>query len=166
MRKNLKNKAIFQLAKMGANLWNPQSSNSQVHFQLAKIFAAYESTSRHTCAISQVHFPFSQPANQLANQVVKWGNLRINLRIPGNLKKCQPSFKSIFKPLISFIFISHNHSKLRKSPIKLRSPKFQSISSIGSPEVMRLKKKHLRAPNTHPMEHKPSNSSPFQPWPR
>nr|CAN59855.1 hypothetical protein VITISV_007249 [Vitis vinifera] len=28
-----------------------------------------------------------------------------------------------------------NHSQLRKSPIKLRSPKFQSISSIGSLEV-------------------------------
>nr|CAN73644.1 hypothetical protein VITISV_007334 [Vitis vinifera] len=59
-----------------------------------------------------------------------------------------------------------SHSKLRKSPIKLRSPKFQSISSIGSPEVVRLKRKHLRPPNTHPVEHKPSNSFPFQPWPR
>ena len=114
--------------------------------QLVKNFAAYESTSRHTCAISQVHFPFSHPANQVA----KWGNLRI----PGNLRKCQPLFKSIFKPLISSIFISHSHSKLRKSPIKLRSPKFQSISFIGSLEVVRLKRKHLRAPNMHLVEHK------------
>ena len=93
-------------------------------------------------------------------------SLGINLRIPGNLQKCQSSFKSIFKPLISSIFISHSHSKLRKNPIKLRSPKFQSISSIGSLEIMCLKRKHLCAPNTYPMEHKPSNSSLFQPWPR
>nr|CAN68518.1 hypothetical protein VITISV_036970 [Vitis vinifera] len=47
-----------------------------------------------------------------------------------------------------------SHSKLRKSPIKLRSPKFQSISFIGSLEVVRLKRKHLRAPNMHLVEHK------------
>ena len=93
-------------------------------------------------------------------------SLQINLQILGNLRKCQPSFKSIFKPLISSIFILHSHSKLQKSHIKLRSPKFPSISSIGSHEVVCLKRKQLCAPNTHPMEHKPSNFSPFQPWPR
>ena len=31
---------------------------------------------------------------------------------------------------------------------------------------MHLKRKHLRVPNMHLVEHKPSNSFPFQPWPR
>ncbi|KAL6315825.1 hypothetical protein AAG906_008211 [Vitis piasezkii] len=44
--------------------------------------------------------------------------------------------------------------------------KEESISSIESLEVVRLKRKHLQAPNTYPVEYKPSNSSPFQPWPR
>ena len=147
MRKSLKNRAIFQLAKIspivkfqlakiGSNLRNPQSSNLQVHYSTCK------STSKHTCAILQVQFQVSQ----LVNQVAKRGNLRTNLRIQANLRKCQLTFKFIFKPLISSIFISHNHSKLRKNPIKLRSPKFHSISSIGSLEVVRLKRKHSAHP--------------------
>ncbi|RVW81770.1 hypothetical protein CK203_049507 [Vitis vinifera] len=53
-------------------------------------------------------------------------------------------------PLLKPFMEPFNQDKeeLRKSPIKLQSPKFQSIFSIGSPEVLRLKRKHLRAPNT------------------
>ncbi|RVW43643.1 Retrovirus-related Pol polyprotein from transposon 17.6 [Vitis vinifera] len=50
--------------------------------------------------------------------------------------------------------------QVAKKPIKLRNPKFQA-SLHWKPEVVRLKRKHLRAPNTHPVEHKPSNSSHF-----
>ena len=126
--------------------------------QLAKIFAVCESTSRHMCAISQVQNPFLQ----LANQVVKWGNLRTNLRIEAYLRKYKPSFKFLFKHLMSSIFILHNHSKLRKNMISCKAPKFHSIPSIGSLEVMRLK----RNTSVHLVEQKLSDSSPFLPWPR
>ena len=122
MRKSLKkhsNISTFKnFASWNSNLgkWVPtweilkaQIRNSTI--QLAKIFASCESTSRNMCVISQVQNPFLQPVNQLVNQVAKLGNLWI----PGNLRKCQPSFKFLFKPLMSSIFILHSHSKLRKA---------------------------------------------------
>ena len=173
MRKCLKkhsNISTFKnFASWNSNLgkWEPtwEILKAQIRkstIQLAKIFVACENTSKHTCAISQVHFPFLQAANQLRNQVAKWGNLRINLRIPGNLRKCQPSFKFLFKHLIISFFISHSHFNLQKSPPSCEAQKFQRIPSIGSLEVMRLK----RNTSVHLVEQKLSDSSPFLPWPR
>ena len=160
MRKSLKNRAIFQLAKIspivkfqlakiGSNLRNPQSSNLQVHYSTCK------STSKHTCAILQVQFQVSQ----LVNQVAKRGNLRTNLRIQANLRKCQPMFKFIFKPLIFSIFISHSPFKLWNNPISCEAPKIPELETQRS---CVWRKTTMRA------QHPPcgTQASLFQPWPR
>ena len=106
------------------------------------------------CAISQVQNPILQPANQVA----KWGNLRTNFQIQANLRKYKSSFKFLFKPLIFSFFISHSHYKLRKSPTSCEAQKFQSIPSIGSPEVVGLKKTIPRT-SAYPVEHEPLHFS-------
>ena len=153
---------------MRANLRNPQSQISQVTIQLAKIFAAYETPPRHTCAISQVQNPISQlwtnlwnpqsqisqvhistcetpprhmcAISQLQNQI---SQLRINLRT--NLRKYQPSFKFLFKPLILAFFILHSHSKLR-SPKISEDPLHRKTRSRASEKDHSA---HLRVPYGH-----------------
>ena len=75
-------------------------------------------------------------------------------KITSNLRKYQPSFKFLFKPLVLSFFISHNHFNLRKSPPSGEAQKFQRISSKGNPKVVRLKRTTPRT-SAYPVEHEP-----------
>ena len=89
--------------------------------QVVKIFTA----AKHplgTCAISHLQSPISQLRNELWTrlrnhlQVAKWPS---SCEMAFKLRKGQPSFKRLFKPLIISNFILHNNFNLRKKLFKL-----------------------------------------------
>ena len=155
---------IINLQKMGTNLRNPKSLISQVHYSTCENFRSYKSTSRNTCAISQIKNPISQLRINLQNgpSCESTYEKGVNLRIHSNLRKYQLSFKFLFKPLILLFFISHSHFKLRNSRFKLRSPKISENPLHSKPRSRGSKEDHsahLRVPCG-------TRASPFQPWPR
>ena len=116
--------------------------------QVAKIFAA----AKHllgTCV------PFRNSKIQFCNYE---SSCEPSCEITSKLRKYQPSFKFIFKPLILSIFISHSHFNLRKSPPSCKAQKSQRILSKENPKVVRLKRTILRT-SVYPLEHKPLHFS-------
>ena len=87
--------------------------------QLVKIFAA----AKHLLG---TRVPFRNFKIQFRNYE---SSCKPTCEITSNLRKYQPSFKFLFKPLILSSFISHSHSNLRKSPSSCEAQKFHRIPS-------------------------------------
>ena len=79
--------------------------------QLAKIFTTYETPPSHTCAISQLQNPISQLRIKLRTNLQNGPTCEIT----SNLRKYQPSFKFLFKPLILSFFILYSTPTCKKT---------------------------------------------------
>ena len=84
--------------------------------------------------------------------------ITFKLRNGLKLRKCQSSFKGLFKPLFFSIFVSHSHFNLRKSSSSCEIQELERTLSKRSLEHVRLKKTTPRT-SAYPLEHEPLHFS-------